>query len=63
MKSRLPVVPAPALRVFPLSNTLITSNSTGLSSADGGQILSFGNNSVEGNGTNGVPTSAVTPQI
>ena len=46
-----------------LSNTLITSNSTGLSSAGGGQILSFGNNSVEGNGTNGVPTSAVTPQI
>ena len=49
------------------SNTLITSNSTGLLSTTGGQIISFGNNSVAGNGANtspavGVPTST-TPQI
>jgi Right handed beta helix region len=45
-----------------LSNTLITSNSTGLSSVLGGQLISFVNNSVAGNGTNGAPTST-TPQI
>lgn len=50
-----------------ISNTLVTSNSTGLLSMNGGQIISFGNNRVAGNGTNtsptvGVPTST-TPQI
>jgi hypothetical protein len=45
-----------------LSNTLITSNSVGLSSVTSGQLISFVNNSVAGNGTNGAPTST-TPQI
>jgi hypothetical protein len=50
-----------------ISNVLVTSNSTGLASITGGQIISFVNNSVAGNGANtspavGVPTST-TPQI
>ena len=44
------------------SNTLVTSNSTGLLSTASGQLISFVNNSVAGNGTNGAPTST-TPQI
>ena len=44
-----------------ISNTLVTSNSVGLSVTNG-QIISFVNNSVAGNGTNGAPTST-TPQI
>jgi hypothetical protein len=44
------------------SNTLVTSNSTGLLSTTSGQLISFVNNSVAGNGTNGTPTST-TPQI
>ncbi len=43
------------------SNALITSNSTGLSSVSSGQLISFVNNSVQGNGTNGASTST-TPQ-
>lgn len=46
-----------------LADTLITSNSAGLSSVTGGQILSWGTNSVAGNGTDGAPTAAVTPRI
>ncbi|MES1244809.1 MAG: NosD domain-containing protein [Acidobacteriota bacterium] len=50
-----------------ISNMLVTSNSTGLTSITGGQIISFVNNSVAGNGNNtvpavGVPTST-SPQI
>lgn len=50
-----------------ISNTMVTANSTGLLSTTGGQIISFVNNSVAGNGANtspavGVPTST-TPQI
>jgi hypothetical protein len=44
------------------SNALITQNSFGLSSVNSGQLISFVNNSVAGNGTNGAPTST-TPQI
>jgi hypothetical protein len=44
------------------SNAMITSNSVGLSSVTGGQLLSSVNNRVVGNGTNGSPTST-TPQI
>jgi hypothetical protein len=46
-----------------ISNTMITSNSVGLSAVTNGQILSSGNNSVVGNGTDGAPTSPATPQI
>ncbi len=45
-----------------LSNTMIISNSVGLSSVSSGQIISSVNNTVVGNGTNGSPTST-TPQI
>ena len=47
-----------------LSNTLITNNTgNGLLSNGGGLIVSFGNNSVGGNGVaDGTPTSTV-PQI
>jgi hypothetical protein len=45
-----------------LSNVLITSNSAGLSSVSGGQLISFLNNSIAGNGVNGASTST-TPQI
>jgi nitrous oxidase accessory protein NosD len=44
------------------SDLLATSNSVGLSSVAGGQLLSWTNNRVAGNGTNGAPTST-TPQI
>jgi hypothetical protein len=47
--------------VIRLSNTLITGNLTGLS-VSSGEIISAGNNSVFGNGTDGSPTSTV-PQI
>jgi hypothetical protein len=43
-----------------LSNVTVVNNSTGLSSG-GGPIVSFGNNRIAGNTTNGVPTST-TPQ-
>lgn len=45
-----------------LSNVTVTGNTTGLSSAAGGVIATFGNNSNAGNGTNGAPTQAVTPR-
>ena len=45
-----------------LSEATVTSNSTGLSSVTGGQLLSWGNNRNAGNGTNGAPTALVVPQ-
>ena len=42
-----------------LSETVVTSNSVGLSSVTGGQLLSWGNNRNAGNGTDGAPTAAV----
>ena len=39
----------------------IVSNGTGLSSVDSGGILSFGNNMITGNSTNGAPTGALIP--
>ncbi len=45
-----------------LSNTLITNNAGNGLSVNGGAIVSFGNNSVDGNGVNGSPTSTL-PQI
>ena len=44
-----------------LSNTLITNNVGNGLSVNGGAIVSFGNNSVDGNGVNGSPTSTVPP--
>ena len=40
-----------------ISNVTSTANGTGLSAQTAAQIISFGNNRVDGNGTNGSPTS------
>jgi hypothetical protein len=47
--------------IIRISNTQVFNNSFGLSNSPVGQIISFGNNSVSGNMTNGAPTSAVAP--
>jgi hypothetical protein len=39
-----------------ISRTTVTRNQTGLAAATGGKIISFKNNVVHGNGTDGVPT-------
>lgn len=49
----------PTVRV---SNVTVVDNGTGLLAASGlAQIISFGNNKVDGNSTNGAPTSTVPP--
>lgn len=40
-----------------ISNNIITRNATGLSTANKGSIISFGNNALSGNTTDGIPTS------
>jgi hypothetical protein len=45
-----------------LSNTLVSGNGTGLVSMNGGVLVSFGNNYVIGNGTDGAPTTTVAPK-
>ncbi len=45
-----------------LSANTVTSNTTGVSAAGGGKIISFKDNAIDGNGTNGAPTSIVTLQ-
>lgn len=42
-----------------LSNTTITDNATGLSNGGGGTIVSYVNNRINGNTTNGAPTQSV----
>jgi len=42
-----------------ISNTLVTGNSVGLEKAGSGGIVSFGNNRVHGNTTNGTPTATL----
>jgi hypothetical protein len=44
------------------SNNLITGNATGLSSIGGGNLLSYKNNSVDGNFTNGAFTGTLIPE-
>ncbi len=44
-----------------ISNLMITGNNRGLF-ASGGQIASYGNNRIGGNGTNGAPTMTVSQQ-
>src|SRR5687767_344876 len=39
-----------------ISRTTVTRNQTGLGNASGGKIMSFKNNIVHGNGTDGAPT-------
>ena len=43
-----------------ISDVTITDNVNGLVTGSGGSIISFGNNSLDGNGTNGAPTSTIT---
>jgi hypothetical protein len=45
--------------VVRLSNSTVTANTTGLSPITNSDIVSFGNNVIFGNGTNGAPTSTV----
>jgi hypothetical protein len=45
-----------------LSNVTVVNNGIGLSSVTGGGIVSFRNNSIAGNVTDGAPTSTVTQQ-
>ena len=47
-----------AARTF-IGNSLVTGNSVGLLVSGGGQIISFGNNLLDGNVTDGNPTSTV----
>lgn len=44
-----------------ISDTIVTGNPTGLSTSPLGVIVSFGNNSVAGNGVDGSPTSTIAP--
>jgi hypothetical protein len=42
-----------------ISRNTVTSNGTGLSTATGGQIVSYRNNNVSGNTVDGAPTSSL----
>jgi hypothetical protein len=44
-----------------ISDNEVTGNFQGLVALDGGQIISWKNNFVDGNGTNGGPTTTITP--
>jgi serine protease len=50
------------LATVTLSNVAVTDNQTGLNPTSGGLILSFGNNKVQGNTTDGAPNQTVTNQ-
>jgi hypothetical protein len=45
-----------------LNSSTITGNGAGLTSSNGGQIVSFGNNAIAANAQNGAPTSKAAPQ-
>ncbi len=47
------------LATIRLSNVMVVNNGTGLAAVAGGKIISFGNNRIEGNGTDGAPTATV----
>lgn len=51
-----------ALSSILFSNTSVVLNATGVFSASGGSITSFGNNRINGNTNNGVPTSTIGQQ-
>lgn len=48
-----------ALSIIRISNDTITHNFTGLAANSGGQIISWGNNRIAGNTTDGAPTSTI----
>jgi hypothetical protein len=43
-----------------LSRVTVVDNATGLSATNGGHIVSFGNNKITNNGTNGAPTQTIS---
>jgi hypothetical protein len=45
--------------VVRVGQSTITANGTGWQATNGGQVVSFGNNNVSGNGTDGAATSTV----
>ncbi len=51
-----------ALAVARISNMIVTHNAVGLNVLNGGQLISFGNNRVVSNVTDGLPTSAILHQ-
>ena len=51
-----------ALATLRLSDSSVHDNGTGLVSIGGGALLSFGNNQIAGNTTNGAPTGALSQQ-
>jgi len=51
---------AGSLGTVRLSNTLITQNPAGISTSGTGAIISFGNNRISGNTTDGAPTSTIS---
>ncbi|MEO7795252.1 MAG: right-handed parallel beta-helix repeat-containing protein [Thermoanaerobaculia bacterium] len=51
-----------AVATVRLNDTTVTSNGTGLVSATGGAVLSFGSNRISGNTTNGAPTGVLGQQ-
>jgi hypothetical protein len=44
-----------------ICNSAVTNNGVGLNAVNGGRIISFGNNAVNGNGNNGAPTATISP--
>jgi hypothetical protein len=51
---------ANGLATVTLSNVVVTDNQTGLNSSSGGLVVSFGNNKVQGNATDGAPSQTIT---
>jgi len=51
-----------ALASVRVRQSVISSNSVGVASANGGQVISHGDNLLVGNTTNGAFTSTVAPQ-
>lgn len=51
-----------ALAVLRLSDTSVLDNTTGLQAASGGAIISYTNNRLKGNGTDGAPTQNLYPR-
>jgi hypothetical protein len=45
-----------------LNRSVMSGNTTGVSFSGGGQVLSYHNNSIDANGTNGAPSGPLTPE-
>jgi hypothetical protein len=58
-ESRAGILSSGALSTVRISNVMVVNNSFGVFAAGGGAIVSFGNNRIAGNATDGAPT--VTP--